>query len=89
MWIAAAYFGEKLHTTDARHLEIGNNRVEGFVSQNLESFDAIVRGTAVVGRRREEATLDRLLDAARRARSGVLVLRGDPGVGKTSLLEYA
>ena len=32
--------------------------------------------------------LDRLLDGARAGRSGVLVLRGESGVGKTALLEY-
>jgi DNA-binding CsgD family transcriptional regulator len=37
----------------------------------------------------ERATLSRLLDAARGGRSGVLVLRGVPGVGKTALLDYA
>jgi DNA-binding CsgD family transcriptional regulator len=37
----------------------------------------------------ERAVLDRLLDAARGGRSGVLVVRGEPGVGKTALLDYA
>src|SRR5215831_15787483 len=37
----------------------------------------------------ERAVLDRLLDAARGGRSGVLVVRGEPGVGKTALLNYA
>jgi DNA-binding CsgD family transcriptional regulator len=37
----------------------------------------------------ERAALSRLLDAARAGRSGVLVLRGEPGVGKTALLEHA
>ncbi len=33
--------------------------------------------------------LDGLLGAVRRGRSGALVVRGEPGVGKTALLEYA
>src|SRR6267154_4623073 len=37
----------------------------------------------------ERAALSDLLDAARAGRSGVLVLRGEPGAGKTALLEYA
>jgi hypothetical protein len=37
----------------------------------------------------ERAALGSLLDAARAGQSGALVLRGDPGVGKTVLLEYA
>ena len=40
------------------------------------------------GRRTECATLDRLLEAARGGHSGVLVLRGEAGVGKSALLEY-
>jgi DNA-binding CsgD family transcriptional regulator len=41
------------------------------------------------GRRDECAALDVLLDGARRGQSGVLVLRGEAGVGKTALLEHA
>jgi DNA-binding CsgD family transcriptional regulator len=37
----------------------------------------------------ERAVLSGLLDAAQAGRSGVLVVRGEPGVGKTALLEYA
>jgi DNA-binding CsgD family transcriptional regulator len=40
------------------------------------------------GRRRELAALDQILKDARCGRSGVLVLRGESGVGKTALLEY-
>jgi len=41
------------------------------------------------GREPEQAAIERLLDGARQGRSGVLVLRGEPGIGKTALLEYA
>src|ERR1700721_2867316 len=37
----------------------------------------------------ERAALSELLDGARAGRSGVVVMRGEPGVGKTALLEYA
>src|SRR4051794_37884609 len=43
----------------------------------------------LVGRDEETAVLDRLLAAARDGRSGVLVIRGEAGVGKSALLEYA
>ena len=42
----------------------------------------------LVGRRRESAVLDRLLGDVRDGRSSVLVVHGEPGVGKTALLEY-
>ena len=41
------------------------------------------------GRSSESELLDRLLDDARAARSGVLVIRGEAGVGKTALLRHA
>ena len=43
----------------------------------------------LVGRKRERAVLDRLLEAAAGGDGGVLVLHGEPGVGKTALLGYA
>jgi DNA-binding CsgD family transcriptional regulator len=43
----------------------------------------------LLGRRREQAVLERLLETAREGHGGVLVVHGEPGVGKTALLEYA
>ena len=37
----------------------------------------------------ERAALNQLLDTARAGRSGVLVMWGEPGAGKTALLDYA
>jgi DNA-binding CsgD family transcriptional regulator len=44
--------------------------------------------TRLCGRQRECAVLDGQLRQVRAGRSAVLVLRGEPGVGKTALLEY-
>lgn len=41
------------------------------------------------GREAECAAIDRVLGDARRSRSGALLIRGEPGVGKTALLSYA
>jgi DNA-binding CsgD family transcriptional regulator len=43
----------------------------------------------LLGREGECEAIDRLLDAARDSRSGVLVLRGEAGIGKTALLQRA
>ena len=54
------------------------------------SVPAIPRGARdAANRLPERAALSQLLDTARAGRSGVLVMRGEPGVGKTALLEYA
>jgi DNA-binding CsgD family transcriptional regulator len=47
-----------------------------------------VPGEHLLGRQRERAALDRLLEAARASHGGVLVVHGEPGIGKTALLEY-
>jgi DNA-binding CsgD family transcriptional regulator len=43
----------------------------------------------LLGRESESEVLERLLDGARSGRGGVLVMRGEAGVGKTALLEHA
>jgi DNA-binding CsgD family transcriptional regulator len=48
-----------------------------------------VPGRQLLGREPERAALDRLLEAATSGHGGVVVVRGEPGVGKTALLEYA
>ena len=45
--------------------------------------------SVLAGRGSECATLDELLATAFSGRSAVLVLRGEPGIGKTALLKYA
>jgi DNA-binding CsgD family transcriptional regulator len=51
----------------------------------------VTRAPAVqlLGRQRERDVLDRVLEAARDGRGGVLALYGEPGVGKTALLDHA
>ena len=46
------------------------------------------REAELKGRRRECQVLDALAETVRSGKSRVLVLRGEPGVGKTALLEY-
>ena len=43
----------------------------------------------LLGRDEERLAIDRLLAEAREGRSGVLALVGEPGIGKTALLEHA
>src|SRR4051812_17721387 len=43
----------------------------------------------LLGRESERARVDALLAHAREGRSGVLVVRGEPGIGKSALLDYA
>src|SRR5262245_31474625 len=48
-----------------------------------------IPGEQLLGRQREREVLDRVLEAARDGHGGVLAAYGEPGVGKTALLEYA
>jgi DNA-binding CsgD family transcriptional regulator len=46
-------------------------------------------GTGLLDRRGERGAVDRLLDRARAGTSGVLVVRGEAGIGKSVVLDYA
>jgi DNA-binding NarL/FixJ family response regulator len=50
---------------------------------------AVQRAPAFRGRTSERESVDRLLANARDGQSGVLVIRGEAGVGKTALLQHA
>jgi ABC-type cobalamin transport system ATPase subunit len=43
----------------------------------------------LIGRSAETARIDAMLAEARHGRSAALVIRGEPGVGKSALLDYA
>ena len=47
-----------------------------------------VSDSMLVGREPERRQIDRLLARARDGQSGVLVVRGEPGIGKSALLNY-
>ena len=47
------------------------------------------RGVRLIDREAEKQALHEVLDSVRRGMSGALVLRGEPGVGKSALLGYA
>ena len=48
-----------------------------------------VGAVKLLGRVPERAAITGVIDAARAGHCGVLVIRGEPGIGKTALLEYA
>ena len=50
---------------------------------------ALGASLVLVGRERECARIDELLEGALVGESGSLVVRGEPGIGKTALLDYA
>src|ERR1700733_1241093 len=53
-----------------------------------KEFPSRGNATRLTGRRSECGVLDRLAQAVRAGESRALVLRGEPGAGKTALLDY-
>jgi DNA-binding CsgD family transcriptional regulator len=53
-----------------------------------EASPVRARAPGLTGRRSESDVLDRLVEAVGAGESRALVVRGEPGVGKTALLEY-
>jgi DNA-binding CsgD family transcriptional regulator len=84
--------------TAARIGRDGRGRI-GEIAGWLASRATTIRGvgvtdvdgatTRLVGRKQECAQIDRLLANAVAGESGILVIRGEPGIGKTALLAYA
>src|SRR5215218_4450244 len=66
----------------------GEREPGGVAVASGETLDVPGRGR-LVGRRPERERIDRLLQAARAGEAGSLLVVGDPGVGKTALLEAA
>jgi DNA-binding CsgD family transcriptional regulator len=56
---------------------------------DVGSAGKMAAGNYLSGRDAECAALDELLHATRQGESRVLMIRGEPGVGKTALLDYA
>src|SRR5258706_8610220 len=74
---------------------IGGSRLSHALRRGMAGAPSRVRmvtrlpGGQLLGRQRERKVLDALLTAARGGEGGVLVVHGEPGVGKTALLEWA
>ena len=87
-----------IHAIACRALRIRHLRTRPYRPQELASHRVfpyswsrrmVLADWALRGRDTETALLGGLLRAAGGGRSGALVLRGEPGIGKTALLEFA
>ena len=64
-------------------------RIAGqYLRAGMPGRDRYVR-VMLQGRQMQQAAIDALLGQAEAGASGALVLRGEPGIGKTALLDYA
>jgi DNA-binding CsgD family transcriptional regulator len=60
-----------------------------YLQRSREGLRNVNRSEGLVGRVDECARVDELLESVRKGLSGALVVRGEAGVGKTALLDYA
>jgi DNA-binding CsgD family transcriptional regulator len=64
------------------------SETSGVVADDAKMAIVGVQGE-LIGRRREQETLAQLIDDLRHGNSGALVIRGEPGIGKTALISNA
>ncbi|RJQ70509.1 hypothetical protein D5S17_29135 [Pseudonocardiaceae bacterium YIM PH 21723] len=57
--------------------------------QDITALDLVTPSRALLGRDEQRTRIDGMLRAARRGESAALVIIGEPGIGKTALLDYA
>src|SRR5262249_21125452 len=90
--IVAATADSRIRETPSSRLDTSSGlpRVDAPQAHYLRCLVATnAPGELLLGRDTERQALERLLAAVRGGQSGVLVVRGEPGVGKTALLRYA
>ena len=73
---------------DGPMLNVWGESARGRVWLLIMSVTSTYATTRLRGRHREFAALDELLGKARAGTSGVVILCGEPGIGKTALLDY-
>jgi len=69
-------------------LAVSNPVAAVSVQAEVAPITARQASTGLIGRRAECEALEQLIDSVRAGNSRVLVIHGEPGVGKTALLEY-
>src|SRR5262245_16599566 len=67
----------------------GTEPLEGPTQPTVAGQSGPEPGSGLLGRAYECALIDEVLAGALRGESGSLVVRGEPGIGKSALLEYA
>jgi DNA-binding CsgD family transcriptional regulator len=75
-------------TTIPTRVDFERIRLVAGIYADVDRLDIADPGPGLRGRRHECEMLDRLMAGAQAGRSGVLVMRGEAGIGKSALLEF-
>jgi predicted ATPase len=77
-----------MKTPRRRSATLGAGGAMTTVQHRAGDLPVASRAAELTGRDAERRALDRLVEAVRAGESRALVVHGEPGVGKTALLEY-
>ncbi len=75
-------------TTIPKRLDLDGVQLVTGIYADVSRLDIPDPWPALRGRRHEREVLDQLMAGARAGRSGVLVMRGEAGIGKSALLRF-